>query len=124
MRLCAVLAAVLFLGEHFSEVNAVGLCVLILGVVLFNVTKYRKMKRPTLERVSAKSPAGHGHSLGEMKRSASALGSAPLDGQAPVNAPPGCGYLPLPAAPPACLMPVAHGCQRSAGWFQLCCASR
>ena len=80
----AVLAAVLFLGEQFSEVNAVGLCVLILGVVLFNVTKYRKMKRPTLERTSAKSPS-HTLSLGEMKRSASTLGGSPLDGQTPVT---------------------------------------
>ena len=38
-----MLAAVTFLGETFSAVNGVGLCVLILGVVLFNYSKYKKV---------------------------------------------------------------------------------
>ena len=33
----------IFLGESFSVTNGVGLFVLICGVVLFNVNKYRKM---------------------------------------------------------------------------------
>ena len=40
---CAVLAAVLFLGEHLTYVNCIGLVVLVLGVALFNYTKYRKV---------------------------------------------------------------------------------
>lgn len=39
----AVVAAVIFLGESFSITNGVGLFVLICGVALFNVNKYRKM---------------------------------------------------------------------------------
>ena len=42
--LFAVFSAVLFLGENFTAVNAVGLCILILGVVLFNWTKYQRLK--------------------------------------------------------------------------------
>ena len=37
-------SAVAFLGERFTAVNALGLCILILGVALFNWTKYRKLK--------------------------------------------------------------------------------
>ena len=74
----AVLAAVTFLGETFSRVNAVGLCVLILGVVLFNYSKYRKVARlAPSERVSSKSPS-HSLSLGEMKRCASSSGGSPM----------------------------------------------
>ena len=40
----AVAAAVLFLGEGFTWVNACGLLVLIAGVVLFNYLKYKKIK--------------------------------------------------------------------------------
>jgi hypothetical protein len=40
----AVFSAVLFLGENFTAVNAVGLCILIFGVVLFNWTKYQRLK--------------------------------------------------------------------------------
>ena len=39
----AVLAAVLFLGEHLTAINCVGLVVLVLGVALFNYTKYKKV---------------------------------------------------------------------------------
>lgn len=42
---CAVAAAVIFLGENFTWINALGLLVLILGVVLFNWMKYRKLKQ-------------------------------------------------------------------------------
>ena len=73
-----MLAAVTFLGETFSRVNAVGLCVLILGVVLFNYSKYKKVARlAPSERVSSKSPS-HSLSLGEMKRSASSSGGSPM----------------------------------------------
>jgi solute carrier family 35 protein C2 len=39
------MAAVAFLGESFSAVNALGLAVLVAGVFLFNWTKYRKIAR-------------------------------------------------------------------------------
>ena len=42
-NLCAVMAAVTFLGEEFSAVNALGLLILIFGVLLFNYTKYKKI---------------------------------------------------------------------------------
>ena len=32
-----------FLGESFSRINALGLCVLVAGVALFNYSKYRKI---------------------------------------------------------------------------------
>ena len=38
------MAAVTFLGERFTLINAVGLCILIAGVVLFNFLKYRKIR--------------------------------------------------------------------------------
>ena len=38
------MAAVTFLGERFTVINGVGLCILIAGVVLFNFLKYRKIK--------------------------------------------------------------------------------
>ena len=42
-EIVTVLAAVAFLGEDFTAVNAAGLAVLIAGVALFNYTKYRKI---------------------------------------------------------------------------------
>ena len=41
----AVVAAVIFLGESFSRINALGLCVLVAGVFLFNWSKYQKIAR-------------------------------------------------------------------------------
>lgn len=43
----AVFSAVVFLGETFTAINALGLCILILGVVLFNWTKYKRLKAHT-----------------------------------------------------------------------------
>lgn len=40
----AVFSAVVFLGERFTAINVLGLVILILGVVLFNWTKYRRLK--------------------------------------------------------------------------------
>ena len=37
------MAAVTFLGESFSFINGVGLVVLIMGVALFNYSKYQKI---------------------------------------------------------------------------------
>ena len=54
---CAVLAAVLFLGEHLTYVNCIGLVVLVLGVALFNYTKYRKVIMGQV--VSARAPPDH-----------------------------------------------------------------
>jgi multidrug transporter EmrE-like cation transporter len=42
-EIVTVLAAVAFLGESFSRVNAAGLAVLVAGVALFNYDKYRKV---------------------------------------------------------------------------------
>jgi len=42
-EIVTVLAAVTFLGESFTAINAAGLGVLICGVALFNWTKYRKV---------------------------------------------------------------------------------
>ena len=39
----AVVAAVLFLGEEFYLINAMGLAVLVMGVFWFNYTKYKKV---------------------------------------------------------------------------------
>ncbi len=54
----AVVSAVLFLGERFTAVNALGLVILILGVVLFNWTKYRRLKEDPPAPDGAKSHAG------------------------------------------------------------------
>lgn len=45
MMCCAVLAAVLFFGEDFGPVNAAGLFILITGVSLYNMYKYKKVKK-------------------------------------------------------------------------------
>lgn len=44
-------AAVLFLHERFTLVNAAGLVVLIVGVVLFNYLKYQKLKQGELRPI-------------------------------------------------------------------------
>ena len=44
-------AAVIFLHEKFTLINAIGLVVLIAGVVLFNYFKYQKMKARSLEPI-------------------------------------------------------------------------
>jgi solute carrier family 35, member C2 len=46
-EIVTVLAAVTFLGEAFTAINAAGLAVLIAGVALFNYTKYRKAMAAT-----------------------------------------------------------------------------
>lgn len=43
MVLAAVMAAVVFLGEDFYLINALGLGVLIMGVFWFNYLKYKKV---------------------------------------------------------------------------------
>lgn len=37
------MSAVIFLGDDFGFINAIGLVVLIFGAVLFNYSKYRKL---------------------------------------------------------------------------------
>ena len=59
----AVLAAVTFLGEHLTYINCIGLVVLVLGVALFNYTKYKKVI--TGQAVSTRAPADY--EKGEMK---------------------------------------------------------
>ena len=39
----AVISAVIFLGDSFGFINAVGLVVLICGAALFNYSKYKRM---------------------------------------------------------------------------------
>lgn len=51
-ELVTVFSAVVFLHEPFTAVNALGLVILIFGVILFNWTKYRKMKE---QRISEES---------------------------------------------------------------------
>ena len=43
--LCTVLAAVVVMGDEFGVINAIGLAVVISGVVLFNVYKLQKIKK-------------------------------------------------------------------------------
>ena len=45
-------AAVLFLHEEFTAINALGLVVLIAGVVLFNYFKYQKIKKERLDALA------------------------------------------------------------------------
>jgi len=52
-----VLAAVLFLGEHLTYINCTGLVVLVLGVALFNYTKYKKVI--TGQAVSTRAPVDY-----------------------------------------------------------------
>lgn len=50
-EIVTVAAAVLFLGETFTLVNAAGLVVLIAGVALFNWQKYKKLREQELARM-------------------------------------------------------------------------
>ena len=52
-EIVTVLAAVAFLGESFSRINAAGLGVLVAGVALFNWTKYRKVAAEQREAEAA-----------------------------------------------------------------------
>lgn len=56
-QVVVVIAAVVLMGDHFGPENVVGLCIVILGVVLFNVYKYRKIRAGELspKSVSPKS---------------------------------------------------------------------
>lgn len=54
------MAAVLFLGERFTLVNALGLLILICGVGLFNFIKYRKLRAGELPSAAA-APGGREH---------------------------------------------------------------
>ena len=58
-----VLAAVTFLGEHLTYINCIGLVVLVLGVALFNYTKYKKVI--TGQAVSTRAPVDY--EKGEVK---------------------------------------------------------
>ncbi|KAK9819261.1 hypothetical protein WJX81_007119 [Elliptochloris bilobata] len=57
-EIVTVVAAVVFLGESFSRINALGLCVLVAGVFLFNWSKYRKIARGQAR--GGKPPGGAG----------------------------------------------------------------
>ena len=59
----AVLAAVLFLGEHLTAINCVGLVVLVLGVALFNYTKYKKV----ITGQAMGTRTAQGHEKGELR---------------------------------------------------------
>ena len=49
----AVCAAVLIMGDHFGPINFVGLLIVILGVLLFNLYKYRKILQVRARRSGA-----------------------------------------------------------------------
>ncbi|KAL4438191.1 hypothetical protein ABPG77_010552 [Micractinium sp. CCAP 211/92] len=57
-EIVTVAAAVIFLGENFTWINGLGLLVLILGVVLFNWMKYRKLKQELAAAPVSAAPAG------------------------------------------------------------------
>jgi solute carrier family 35 protein C2 len=81
-----VAAAVLFLGEAFTWINALGLLVLILGVVLFNWLKWKKLKAELAADVAvAKLDAAEGGGGGELElsRTSSAEELAPHGGARP-----------------------------------------
>lgn len=42
MRVCAVIAAVLIFHDRFGPINGVGLAIVIVGVVLFNLYKMKR----------------------------------------------------------------------------------
>jgi len=54
----AVVTAVIFLGDDFGFINAVGLVVLVFGAGLFNYSKYQKMveKDKSLTRTPGEPP--------------------------------------------------------------------
>ena len=58
-----MLAAVIFLGEHLTYINCIGLVVLVLGVALFNYTKYKKVV--TGQAVGTRAPVDY--EKGELK---------------------------------------------------------
>ncbi|KAL6768099.1 hypothetical protein ACKKBF_B37790 [Auxenochlorella protothecoides x Auxenochlorella symbiontica] len=70
-----VAAAVLFLGERFTPVNAAGLVVLIIGVTLFNWQKYRKLRQKGLALVVG----AEDEEIGSLPKGA-ALGGGPATG--------------------------------------------
>lgn len=47
----------IFLGEHLTYINCIGLVVLVMGVALFNYTKYKKVI--TGQVVSSRAPPDH-----------------------------------------------------------------
>ena len=95
----------MFLGEQFSPINAVGLCVLIVGVVLFNWTKYRKMRRDRPpERLSSSKAPSHGLHLGDLKRLSGSIGTAQADSPVPVQSPSSRRYPAAAAAGAAALL--------------------
>ena len=53
----AVVSAVIFLGDDFGLINAVGLVVLVFGAALFNYSKYVKMMEKDARLV--RSPGTH-----------------------------------------------------------------
>eukprot|EP00123_Amoebidium_parasiticum_P016755 comp23570_c3_seq1/m.39910 comp23570_c3_seq1/g.39910 ORF comp23570_c3_seq1/g.39910 comp23570_c3_seq1/m.39910 type:complete len:424 (-) comp23570_c3_seq1:47-1318(-) len=42
-EVCTISLSVLLFGDHMSRINAMGMCVTILGIVLYNVLKYRQV---------------------------------------------------------------------------------
>lgn len=48
-----ILAAMMFFGDHLGVINGVGLVIVILGVLLFNAYKYRKLKVGEIQAIRA-----------------------------------------------------------------------
>jgi hypothetical protein len=53
---CAVMAAIIILGESFSTTSAFGLVVVIIGVLMFNLIKYEKLKKGEIKAVTMSEP--------------------------------------------------------------------
>jgi drug/metabolite transporter (DMT)-like permease len=44
----AVLAGVICFGDQFTAINGLGVCIVTAGVVLYNIHKYKKLKKGEL----------------------------------------------------------------------------
>ena len=76
-EIVTVLAAVAFLGESFSKINAAGLAVLVAGVALFNWTKYRKVAAEQREAAEAAAEAAEKAEEEAARRASSVLHNNP-----------------------------------------------
>ena len=64
-------AAVIFLHERFTLVNALGLVVLVLGVVLFNYIKYQKLRQGEIKPIIVEDGRHYGRSNGSFTKNRS-----------------------------------------------------
>lgn len=74
----AVLAAVLIMGDRLTAINTVGLAIVIVGVLLFNCYKYRKMRTGQTPVRTGHKSAGEDKLGEEESESTSLLSGSPL----------------------------------------------